>query len=110
MTETTATQPAQPQLIQISPIAMANEARAMNDFLTDRSLRNANDVVMLMGRIRELEAQMADQSKAYADEVDRITKERDETVQRLAAANAKIIEIQTAQVPPVAKSKVKANG
>ncbi|WP_421565208.1 hypothetical protein [Ochrobactrum sp. EDr1-4] len=110
MTETTVTQPAQPQLIQISPIAMANEARAMNDFLTDRSLRNANDVVMLMGKIRELEAQIADQSKAYADEVDRITKERDETVQRLASANAKIIEIQNAQASPVSRSKVKTNG
>lgn len=110
MTETTAIHPAQPQLIQISPVAMANEARAMNDFLTDRSLRNANDVVMLMGKIRELEAQMADQSKAYTDEVDRLTKERDETVQRLAAAHAKIIEIQTVQAAPVSRSKVKANG
>lgn len=110
MTETTETKPAQPQLIPISPIAMANEARAMNDFLTERSLRNANDVVMLMGRIRELEAQIADQSKSYTDEVDRITNERDQMVSRLEAANAKIIEIQEAQTIPAAKSKVKANG
>ncbi len=111
MTDTTVTEPAQPSRIPIDPIAVANEAQALNDFLTGRSLQNANNAVMLMRKVRELEAAIADQTTVHAEEMERVARERDETVQRLQAANAKIIEIQTAQAlpAPVAKSRVKVN-
>lgn len=112
MTETTATEPAQPQRVQIDPIAMANEARAMRDFLETHSLQNANNAVLLFKKVKELEATLEEQAKVHKDELDRITGERDQMVQRLGAANAKIIEIQNSQSVAVvpAKSKVKANG
>lgn len=112
MTDTTATEPAQPQRVQIDPIAMANEARAMRDFLETQSLQNANNSVLLFKRVKELEAAIEEQAKVHKEEIERVTGERDQTVQRLDAANAKIIEIQSTQLsaPAIAKSKAKANG
>lgn len=112
MTETTVVEPAQPSRIQIDPVAMANEARAMKDFLEGQSLQNANNAVLLFKKVRELEAALEEQAKVHKEEVERITGERDQTVQRLDAANAKIIEIQSTQLsaPAIAKSKAKANG
>lgn len=111
MTDTTATEPAQPQRIQIDPIAMANEARALKDFLEGQSLQNANNAVLLFKKVKELEAALEDQAKVHKDKIERIAGERDQMVQRLEASNAKIIEIQNAQITaPVTKSKVKANG
>lgn len=112
MTDTTATEPAQSQRIQIDPIAMANEARAMKDFLEGQSLQNANNAVLLFRKVKDLETALEEQAKVHKDEIDRITGERDEMVKRVEAANAKIIEIQSAQTVAsvTVKSKVKANG
>lgn len=111
MTDTTVTEPAQPQRVQIDPIAMANEARAMRDFLETHSLQNANNAVLLFKKVKELEAALEEQANLHKDEIERITGERDQMVQRLEAANAKIIEIQSAQNATLnAKTKVKANG
>ncbi|MFD1197366.1 hypothetical protein ACFQ3K_03360 [Brucella gallinifaecis] len=128
MTETTATQPAQPQRVQISPIAMANEARAMNDFLTEQSLRNANDKVLLMMKIKEMELAAEEQSKIHKEEMTRITQERDQVMQMYEGACQKIKDIQSdamnvqhqlneaqaeiaaLKTPPVVKRRVKSNG
>lgn len=112
MTDTTATEPAQSQRIQIDPLAMLNEARAMNDFLTNRSIQHVNEILILTREKEALVKQLEEQAKEFALEKTRIEQERDQMVQRLEAANAKIIEIQNVQTvaPVTAKSKVKANG
>lgn len=112
MTDTTATEPAQSQRIQIDPLAMLNEARAMNDYLTNRSIQHVNEILILTREKEALVKQLEEQAKEFALEKTRIEQERDQMVQRLEAANAKIIEIQGVQTsaPVTAKSKVKANG
>lgn len=97
----------QPQQIQIDPIAMLNEARAENDFRAMQSLRNANDVLTLIRQRDELKKALEDQAKEFELEKTRIEQERDQMMQRLEAANAKIIEIQAEQSP---KRKVKSDG
>ena len=111
MTETTDTQPAQPQRVQVDPLAMLNEARALNDFLTNRSIQHVNEILILTREKEALVKQLEDQAKEFALEKTRLEQERDQMVQRLEAANAKIIEIQSAQTATlISKTKVKANG
>lgn len=112
MTDTTATQPAQPQRVQVDPMAMLNEARALNDFLTSRAIQHVNEILILTREKEAIAKQLEDQAKEFALEKTRLEQERDQMVQRLEAANAKIIEIQNAQIaaPVTTKAKVKANG
>jgi len=112
MTDTTETQPAQPQRVQIDPLAMLNEARAMNDFLTSRSINHVNEILILTREKDALLKQLEEQAKEFALEKTRLEQERDQMAQRLEAANAKIIEIQSVQTvsAPAVKSKAKANG
>lgn len=94
MTDTTVETPAEATRIQIDPVAMANEARAMNDFLTSHSLQNANNVVMLFRKVKELEAEI-EEHKARADDLTRITVERDLLLQQRASDLKTLETIQT---------------
>lgn len=128
MSSTTTEQSAQPTHVRIDPVAMANEARALNDFLTTQSLRNANDAVILLRRVKELEAAADERAKIHNEEMTRITQERDQVLQMYESACQKIKDIQAdamnvqqqlndtqAEVsvlrqPAISARKVKANG
>ncbi|MEN5297534.1 hypothetical protein ABE530_04160 [Brucella sp. TWI559] len=128
MSSTTAEQSAQLTHVRIDPVAMANEARALSDFLTAQSLRNANDAVILLRRVKELELAAEEDAKIHNEEMTRITQERDQVMQMYEGSCQKIKDIQAdamnvqqqlndAQVeiaafksPVVSRRKVKANG
>lgn len=100
----------QPRRIEISPIAMLNEARAENEFRQQQSLRNANDIMILLQQRDELQKKIADMSTEYEAEVKRLTDERDYLLGRLAEANNKIVEIQAGSLSALATDEVKENG
>lgn len=112
MTETTVPTPAQPRRVSVDPLAMLNEARALNDWLTNRSIQHVNEILILTREKEALAARLEDQANEFAVEKDRLEQDRDQMAQHLEAANAKIIEIQSQQITPAsfAKRKAKANG
>ncbi|MEN5277302.1 hypothetical protein ABE527_10155 [Brucella sp. TWI432] len=94
MTTPTTEQSAESTRTYIDPVAMANEARALNDFLMTQSLQNANNVVLLLRRIKELEAAAEEQTNVHGSEMQRITQERDQMMQMYDSSCQKIKEIQ----------------
>lgn len=57
MTDTTVSEPAKPTHVQIDPMAAASEYAALNDFLRNRCLLLANELVGVRAQMSILEAQ-----------------------------------------------------
>lgn len=71
MTDTTVNEPAKPTHVQIDPMAAASEAMALNEYLKNRNLLLANELVGMRAQMSILEAQ----NEAFRTELEQRNKD-----------------------------------
>lgn len=71
MTDTTVNEPAKPSHVQIDPMAAASEAMALNEYLKNRNLLLANELVGMRAQMSILEAQ----NEAFCTELEQRNKD-----------------------------------
>lgn len=71
MTDTTVSEPAKPTHVQIDPMAAASEAMALNEYLKNRNLLLANELVGMRAQMTILEAQ----NEAFRTELEQRNKD-----------------------------------